>query len=275
LFTLRRMSRRWCGRTVRKSVDNSRLRAISPAWITDIFRLAQTAAEWPDVSREIDGAIAAPGLANGKVSLGGSINAGDRRAIYSLIRALKPHRILEIGTHIGGSTLSIAAAMRRNKQDGAGDCSLTSVDSVDVNGAPNAYWKRIGFPRSPRENIAAFGMSEHVSFVTADSRAYFQNCRGSFDFAFIDGDHSAEAVHQDVTSALRHLHHEGIILLHDYFPNKSPLWSNGKAIPGPYMAVEQLRREGAALEAIPLGALPWPTKLESKVTSLAILSRTG
>jgi predicted O-methyltransferase YrrM len=256
------------------SIDTSRLRVISPAWIADIFELAQTAAEWPEVSREIDRAIAAPGAASGKVSLGGSINAGDRRAIYSLIRALRPERILEIGTHMGGSTLSIAAAMRRNEGEGAGDCSLTSVDLMDVHGAPDAYWKRHGFPRSPRDNISAFGMSEQVSFVTADSAVYFQTCTGCFDFAFVDGDHSAEAVYRDVTSVLRHLRSDGVVVLHDYFPNERPLWSDGKTIAGPCQAVERLRREGAPLEAIPLGALPWPTKLESNVTSLAILSRT-
>ena len=35
----------------------------------------------------------------------GGVNPGDRRAIYSLIHYLKPISVLEIGTHIGASTV--------------------------------------------------------------------------------------------------------------------------------------------------------------------------
>ena len=63
------------------------------------------------------------------------------------------------------------------------------------------------------------------------------------------------------------------MLLHDYFPHLKPLWANGTVIPGPYLALERLRREGAALAAVPLGALPWATKLDSTLTSLALLAR--
>jgi hypothetical protein len=65
-----------------------------------------------------------------------------------------------------------------------------------------------------------------------------------------------------------------VILLHDYFPDLKPLWSNGRVIPGPWLAIERLKREGAPLTVKPFGALPWPTKLNSNNTSLALLLRT-
>jgi len=44
----------------------------------------------------------------------GGINHGDRRALYYLIRALRPRSVLEVGTHIGASTLYIARALAGN-----------------------------------------------------------------------------------------------------------------------------------------------------------------
>jgi len=64
-----------------------------------------------------------------------------------------------------------------------------------------------------------------------------------------------------------------MILLHDYFPEMKPLWSDGSVFPGPFLAVNRLVKEGADLVALPLGSLPWPTKLQSNVTSLALLLR--
>jgi hypothetical protein len=62
-----------------------------------------------------------------------------------------------------------------------------------------------------------------------------------------------------------------VILLHDYFPGLQPLWVDRNVIRGPWLAVERLRSEGARLKAIPLGRLPWDTKLGSQTTSLALL----
>ncbi len=64
-----------------------------------------------------------------------------------------------------------------------------------------------------------------------------------------------------------------MILLHDYHPGERSLWPGQEPIVGPSLAVRRLIAEGAALRAIPLGDLPWRTKLGTHITSLAILSR--
>ena len=143
--------------------------------------------------------------------------------------------------------------------------SLVTVDIVDVNHAPDAFWRLGGLPRSPRDNIEALGMMEHVTFVTNSSLTYLDECDESFDFIFLDGDHSAAMVYQEVPRALRRL------LLHDFFPQNRPLWSDRAVVPGPFLAVKRLVREQANVSVIPLGSLPWPTKLHSNVTSLAML----
>jgi predicted O-methyltransferase YrrM len=100
-----------------------------------------------------------------------------------------------------------------------------------------------------------------------------QKCDSKFDFIFLDGDHSAKTVYREIGHALKLLNKNGTILLHDYFPNLKPLWSNGNVLFGPYMAVHRLIQEGLSINAIPLGLLPWSTKMNSNRTSLALLSK--
>lgn len=205
----------------------------------------------------------------------GGINPGDRRALYYLIRGLAPDRVLEIGTHIGASTLYIAAALRdAGRLTSAAEPVLTTVDIEDVNDPETGRWKTLGLPMSPRDRVAAICGGHPVRFVTASSLEFLDRCRHSFDLIFLDGDHSASTVYREIPGALRVLRRNGLVLLHDYFPHNRPLWSNGKIEPGPFLATERLRAEVPSLAILPLGKLPWATKLDSRKTSLAVLTRS-
>lgn len=194
---------------------------------------------------------------------GGAVNPGDQRAIYALTRSLKPQSVLEIGTHLGGSTVMFALAL---KDTGA---TLTTVDILDVNGPAGPYVRHGG--SSPLAMIRALGCE--AQFVTRPSVEYLSECPQRFDLIFLDGLHDAPNVYEEIPLALRLLNPGGLILLHDVFPQLHPLWDDGIVVPGPWLAVERLRDEGAPLRIVPLGALPWPTKQGSTVTSLAYLLR--
>lgn len=202
----------------------------------------------------------------------GGVNPGDRRAIYYLIRAMKPLSVLEIGTHIGASTVHIASALRHTAEN---DSNLTTVDISDVNSQIEKPWLKYGTTHAPVEIIDTMGCGSFVKFITDSSLHYLVNSQNTFDFIFLDGDHSAATVYQEIPVALNSLSKDGVILLHDYFPDMKPLWSDGSVIPGPFLATEKLRREGMNVTVLPLGKLPWPTKLGSNVTSLALLLRDG
>ncbi len=195
----------------------------------------------------------------------GAVNPGDRRAIYALTRSRKPKAVLEIGTNVGGSTVMFALAL---KKDGG---KLVTVDIEDVNG-PAGPCARAKVAR-PIEAIRKIDCESVVNFVTQDSLEFLRDCREKFDLIFLDGRHDAYQVYREIPLALKLLNPNGLILLHDVFPNLQPLWSNRKVIPGPWLAVERFQREGADIKAVPLGALPWPTKLGSNITSLAYLVR--
>jgi predicted O-methyltransferase YrrM len=201
-----------------------------------------------------------------------SVNPGDRRAVYYLVRHLQPHRVLEIGTHLGASTVHVAAALRKSQRDDAGTSHrVTTVDIKDVNDRATAPWLQYGARCSPAEMARRLGLSDQISFVTGGSLEYLTSCEDQYDLIFLDGDHAPRAVYQELPAALSVLQRDGVILLHDYFPALQPLWSDGNVIQGPWLAVERLRSEGAKIKAIPLGELPWHTKHGSQRTSLALL----
>jgi predicted O-methyltransferase YrrM len=244
---------------VYRRFEESRTLSSLPATGCDVRNLAreqptlQYPSDWGDVERRADFGE----------SRGQAVNTGDQRLIYCLTRALRPRAVLEIGTNVGGSAVMFSLAI----EDGA---HLTTVDIVDVNG-PSGPAARIGC-RTPAELIKGIGRN-NVSFVTSRSIDYLRTCRDRYDLIFLDGAHEADVVYQEVPLALQLLNPGGRVLLHDYFPNLRPLWSNGKVIPGPWLAIQRLRKEGAPLRVMPFGQLPWPTKLGSNVTSLALLLR--
>ena len=222
-------------------------------------------AEWPGVAKEIEGFQI--------TTAAGGVNPGDRRALYYLIRALRPARVLEVGTHIGASTVHIAAALRANAAAGRPAPDFTTVDIIDVNDPATRPWAHHGSRWAPAEMIDRIGMTGNMRFVARSSLAFLADTGPRYDFIFLDGDHSAATVYRELPAALRRLAPGGLVLLHDYFPAGRPLWPGDPVIPGPWLGVERLRREAARLRVLPFGALGWPTKLGGTVTSLAAVVR--
>jgi predicted O-methyltransferase YrrM len=202
----------------------------------------------------------------------GGVNFGDRRALYHLVRRLKPRRILEVGTHVGSSTAAMALAGRRNATDGY-PCQIDTVDIHDVNHPTEGGWVSVGAAQPPVETLRALGVEENVSFFKSDSREWLARGHEPYDMIFLDGSHAAQCVYREIPLALGILAPGGIVVLHDFFPDGAPLWQGKRPALGPWLAVARHVKEGAGFRPLPLGALPWPTKLGTNVTSLAILSR--
>jgi predicted O-methyltransferase YrrM len=238
------------------------LAAASEIDLKRVFRDPRIDADWPAVEARVADL--------GITSAAAGVNVGDRRALYFLVRHLDPRNVLEVGTHIGASTVHIASALMNGSHP---DFTLRTVDIWDVNDPANGQWRRLGSTLSPADMMRRLACAERVEFFAEDSLLYLARCRKRFDFISLDGEHSAGQVYREVPLALELLEDGGHILLHDYFPEGRPLWSNRRVVPGPFQAIERLRAEGAPLKVLPLGALPWPTKLGSNMTSLALLCR--
>ncbi|MBS0373479.1 MAG: class I SAM-dependent methyltransferase [Proteobacteria bacterium] len=253
----------WSART--EPCDVEKLRARSEVSLDRIFHSATVAGDWA----RWESRIASLGIPDGT----GGVNPGDRRAIYSVVRQLAPQSVLEIGTHIGASTIHIAAALADSGSIEFGKRTCTTVDIRDVNSVEAAPWRHFGMRLSPRELLQELRLQDQVIFETSPAGDFLQIRQENYDLIFLDGDHSAAAVLKEVPAALKLLKPNGMILLHDYFPDLKPLWRDGIVIPGPFLAIRKLRHAGARCTALPIGKLPWPTKADSNVTSLALLLR--
>ncbi|HWN10329.1 MAG TPA: class I SAM-dependent methyltransferase [Pyrinomonadaceae bacterium] len=247
--------------------ESESLRIVSDEDLAMIFNSPQIQQEWNDSQAALKQACP---IEDGKTD---GVNPGDRRAVWYLIKGFRPSSVLEIGTNVGASTTHIASALQSlARQDASIIPRLVTLDVQDVNGV-SGFWKQRGLDASPRDRIESIGCGDFVSFVTENSLRYFDRCKDEFDFIFLDGDHSAAAVYQEIPRALSVLKKDGIILLHDYFPRNRPIWSNGSLVAGPYTGAARLISEGVPIKVIPLGELPWPTKLGSSYTSLALVTR--
>jgi predicted O-methyltransferase YrrM len=245
--------------------DARNLRPRSEVDLEELFDSHEIEMRWHQSSKQTD-ELAIP-------ERRGGLNLGDRKAIFYLISKLNPSSVLEIGTHIGASTVHIASALSANQTKDGREAKLVSVDIIDVNSPASKPWLTHGARQSPSEMIHEMGYEPFVDFVTGSSLSYFAACTQRFDLVFLDGDHSAATVYQEIPAALNRLNQNGVILLHDYFPELKPLWSDVPVIPGPLLATERLVKERANFVVLPVGKLPWPNKVQSNATSLALLLR--
>ena len=157
----------------------------------------------------------------GDAEYSGGVNPGDRRALYFLMMALRPRNVLEVGTHIGASTIYIAAALKR-LNEGA---KLTTIDIVDVNHPGEGAWKKTGLSQSPANLAAALDLQDRICFHTGPALKFMALTEQRFDFIFLDGDHRAETVYEELAAALLLLDKAGLILLHDYYSERgASLW---------------------------------------------------
>ena len=203
----------------------------------------------------------------GTREIGGGVNPGDRRALYHLIAHFQPKRVLEIGTHVGASTVHITFALHRFVPDG----HLTTVDITDVNG-PNAAWKSFGMSAPPALIISDLGLAGNTTFVTSPA-AKMLDAAERYDLIFLDGDHSPRAVYREISAALGILSPPGVIVLHDFYPGGKPLTPGGGVINGPSRAADRIEAETRDIAFVPLGLLPWQTKGGGNATSLALVAK--
>jgi predicted O-methyltransferase YrrM len=251
-------------RTMRMSMDrrkdSAKLAAVPKSTLDSVNlrkQLPDYAAfgtEWPAVETVMSSV--------GLIDPQGGVNRGDRRLIYQLARALNAKTVLEVGTHVGASTLMLALAMQKNGG------TLTTCDIADVND-PEAYWKTYGCRQNPRDTLALAGVS--ATFKQMDSVEWLEHDTRSYDLIFLDGLHEGQQLYRELPPALRRLNRNGLILLHDVFPDLQPLWPDGSVIPGPWQAIVRYADERAPIKVQPLGSLPWPTKQGTTVTSLAVV----
>jgi len=192
--------------------------------------------------------------------LTGGVCTTDREIIYNLIKIIKPKKVLEIGTHIGSSTVTIASALSDINENG----TLTTVDIIDVNDDLVRPWLKFKTKNSPLTNLRLLKIDQFVEFIVENSMKFLKENLIKYDLIFLDGSHRADHVYKEVSLALNSLYPNGIILLHDYYPASNP-------IPGPREAFKRINNENNQIDIYQLTNLDWAKKFKNIGSSLAIL----
>lgn len=155
-----------------------------------------------------------PGASTGIAYHDHSDMAGNLLLLYALTIGYKAHRVLEIGTADGTSTLAFLKAMSE-----IGGCVI-SVDQQNCECA-HALVEQYGF--------------EHLwQFRRGDSHVLLKDLlqeRAEFDLILIDGDHSWQGAKQDIIDSSALLKPDGLLLIHDcYFAREGDGEGTAKTI---------------------------------------------
>lgn len=135
---------------------------------------------------------------------------------YSLIRLLKPERVLCIGSRWGFIPAVCAMACRDN---GAGvvDFVDAGFDMNDYSGA-GEHWGGVGFWKrcDQKKYFGKFGLEKNISLQVMLTKDYFKRNREKrFGYIHIDGDHSYKGVKSDFEMFWPMLEKGGFLAIHD------------------------------------------------------------
>lgn len=151
------------------------------------------------------------------------------RVLFGLVRALRPLRVLELGTNLGVSAAHIAAALALNEHEDRLDDEPPGVAGgrpvgrlVTLEGAP-------ALAALAARHLAALGhgaagrrppRAEIVVGPFAETLAGVCDAHGPFDLVFVDGHHEEEAALAYVEAIRPHLAPGAVVVLDDVEPRR-------------------------------------------------------
>ena len=139
---------------------------------------------------------------------------------YSLIRVLKPKRVLCVGSRFGYIPAICALACKDNQKG--------KVDFVDASYSQDSFtdkdrhWGGVGFWKGsdPQKHFARFGLSGYIKVHVTTSREFKKKfSRRKWGYIHLDGDHSYKGVKQDYDRFWSKLEKGGFMAFHDINTN--------------------------------------------------------
>jgi len=158
----------------------------------------------------------------------GWLHAEEGRA---LARLADGKRVLEIGSYCGLSTICIGRTAK----------SVTAIDYFDGRATPVPEGTFAEF----MSNCQRYGIDSKVTLVHPEAVIPGP----AYEFIFIDGDHSYEAVHADIEKALPMLAPGGLIAFHDYRTHPNEFEGDRAFDEGVTRAVNELISNGGEIVA--------------------------
>jgi predicted O-methyltransferase YrrM len=127
------------------------------------------------------------------------LSAVSQALLYSLVRNLRPTRVVEIGTYKGGTAEGMSRALRAN---GHGTLHTVSPYDAELFGPIFAQW-----PEPLRRNTRYHPVDSMMFFMQMDDEG------SRFDLVLVDGHHDYEFAAFDIEAAARRLVPGGFILI--------------------------------------------------------------
>lgn len=131
---------------------------------------------------------------------------------YSFIRNVKPDRILCIGSQKGFIPAICALACKENKKG-----KVYFVDAGYDQDNKKA-WSGVGFWKkvSPKKHFSRLEVEEYIDTYVMTTKEFINSNRFlTFDYIYVDGDHSYNGVSLDFHLCWQRLKHGGFMLFHD------------------------------------------------------------
>lgn len=161
-------------------------------------------------------------------------------------------KFLQIGAYTGDASKWILENILTNKTSILIDVDTWTGSEEEIHKTFN--WNEVYSLYNSR--MSKF--SNSIKYV-GTSKSYLQSCNVEFDFIYIDGDHTAEAVYQDATFSFPFLKNNGIMAFDDY------LWSHDTKLPElePKMGIDRFLVEHEKdIEVLSHGYQVWIKKLK-------------
>lgn len=168
------------------------------------------------------------------VIAGWAISDNDVEDFVTLAHAAQPRRILEVGTHVGVSTMLLALVCPRAEIFTVDPDFPVSIEDSAVVSGDRREKEDPTVHEVARRAAQALGVLDRIRFfkggfsipatfastLTGEGEVPVVGpdlCRehGPFDFIFVDGLHTAAAVASDLELAAPHLTPDGVMVLHD------------------------------------------------------------
>lgn len=158
----------------------------------------------------------------GFLDIPGWLSPQDATELYDSVLSLKCEKpvIVEIGSHLGKSSMVLAQALRKK-----GGGIIHCIDPFDASGdlgAQHLYEKRKAELRGSlleafQLNMAQYALEPFVRPVKGFSHEVVRTFDGEIDMLFIDGDHAYEAVRRDFLDWEPRLKVGGVLAMHDIY----------------------------------------------------------
>ena len=135
---------------------------------------------------------------------------------YSLIRILKPNRVLCIGSRWGFIPAICAMACKDNRKG-----KVHFIDAgydMDNPQASKAHWGGMGFWKKcdSSKHFGKFGLEKYVTLYVMTSSEYIKKHQKSlYGYVHVDGDHSYKGVKSDFNMFWPKIESGGFLAIHD------------------------------------------------------------